>query len=379
MMGAQTGVPMPNQPSFPPLTVRGIWATAVEIPPTFILGTSRGAFRQVPLLLIDLETEEGVTGRSYLFCYLRAVAPAIISLIDDIEEAIKGDKVDPAALWAKLAGRYALIGVQGIVRMALAGLDVASWDALAIASRQPLVRLIGTEPRPVAAYNSCGLGLMEDLGALAAEAEKLIAVANFRAIKLRLGYPTVAGDIAAMHAVRKRVGESVALMVDYNQALNVDEALVRGRALDQENIYWLEEPIRHDDYAGAARLARELKTPIQIGENFSLPNGMATALEQAKPDYVMPDLERIGGVTGWRQAAELAAAQNVKMSSHLFPEVSTHLLAATPTCHYLEYVDWANPLLQEPLVLADGHALPADRPGNGMIWDEKAIERFRMR
>ena len=378
MMGAQTGVPMPNQPSFPPLTVRGIWATAVEIPPTFILGTSRGAFRQVPLLLIDLETEEGVTGRSYLFCYLRAVAPAIISLIDDIEEAIKGDKVDPAALWAKLAGRYALIGVQGIVRMALAGLDVASWDALAIASRQPLVRLIGTEPRPVAAYNSCGLGLMEDLGALAAEAEKLIAVANFRAIKLRLGYPTVAGDIAAMHAVRKRVGESVALMVDYNQALNVDEALVRGRALDQENIYWLEEPIRQDDYAGAARLARELKTPIQIGENFSLPNGMATALEQAKPDYVMPDLERIGGVTGWRQAAELAAAQNVKMSSHLFPEVSTHLLAATPTCHYLEYVDWANPLLQEPLVLADGHALPADRPGNGMIWDEKAIERFRM-
>jgi len=378
MIGLQTGVPMPDQPSLPPLTVRGIWATAVEVPPTFILGTSRGAFRQVPLLLIDVETEEGITGRAYLFCYLRTIAPAIISVIDDVEDAIKDDRVDPAALWGKLAGRYALIGVQGIVRMALAGLDVACWDALAIAARQPLALLLGAEPRPVAAYNSCGLGLMEDLGALAAEAEKLIAVANFRAVKLRLGYPTLARDIAAVHAVRKRIGEKVALMVDYNQALGVDEALARGRALDQENIYWLEEPIRHDDYAGAARLARELKTSIQIGENFSLPAGMATALEQAKPDCVMPDLERIGGVTGWRQAAELAAAQNVKMSSHLFPEVSAHLLAATPTCHYLEYVDWANALVQEPLVLADGQALPTDRPGNGMVWDEKAVARFRM-
>jgi len=369
---------MPNQPSFPALTVRGIWATAVEVPPTFILGTSRGAFRRVPLLLIDLETEEGITGRSYLFCYLRAAAQAIISLIDDIEEAIKGDTVDPAALGAKLAGRYALIGVQGIVRMALAGIDVACWDAVALAARQPLVRLIGAEPRPVAAYNSCGLGLMDDLGALAAEAEKLIAVANFRAIKLRLGYPTLERDIAAVHAVRKRIGERVALMVDYNQVLGVDEALLRGRALDREDIYWLEEPIRHDDYAGAARLARELKTPIQIGENFSLPTGMAAALDQAKPDYVMPDLERIGGVSGWRQAAALANAQSIKMSSHLFPEVSAHLLAATPTCHYLEYVDWANPLLQEPLVLADGQALVPDRPGNGMVWDDKAIDRFRM-
>ena len=369
---------MPNQPSFPPLTVRGIWATAVEVPARFILGTSRGAFRQVPLLLIDLETEEGITGRSYLFCYLRAAAPAIISLIDDVEEVIKGDKVDPAALWAKLASRYALIGVQGIVLMALAGIDVACWDAVAIAARQPLVRLLGATPRPVAAYNSCGLGLMEDLGALAAEAEKLIAVANFRAVKLRLGYPTLERDIAAVHAVRERIGEDVALMVDYNQALSVDEALLRGRALDQENIYWLEEPIRHDDYAGAARLARELKTPIQIGENFSLPTGMAAALDQAKPDYVMPDLERIGGVSGWRQAAALADAQNIKMSSHLFPEVSAHLLAATPTCHYLEYVDWADPLLQEPLALAGGQALIPDRPGNGIMWDEKAIECFRM-
>jgi mandelate racemase len=363
-------------PALPLLTVRSIRATPVEVPPNFILGTSRGAFRQVPLLLIDLNTEEGITGRSYVFCYLRAAAGAIVNLIDDIEDMVEGERVDPAALWAKLAGRFALIGVQGIVRMAMSGVDMALWDALALAAKMPLARMLGAEPKPIPAYNSCGLGLMDDLGALAAEAENLLAVGQFRAVKLRLGYPTLERDIAAVHAVRQRIGDDVALMADYNQALSVDDALMRGRALDQENIYWLEEPIRHDDYAGAARLAHELKTPIQIGENFSLPVGMATALEQAKPDYVMPDLERIGGVSGWRAAAQLAADRNVKMSSHLFPEVSAHLLAATPTCHYLEYVDWANPLLREPLALAGGHAVVPDRPGNGMVWDEKAVKRY---
>jgi mandelate racemase len=369
---------MPDQPFMPVLTVRAIRATPVEVPPNFVLGTSRGAFRQVPLLLIDLETKEGVTGRSYLFCYLRAAAPAIMSLLGEVETVTNGDKIDPAALWGKLAGRFALIGVQGIVRMALAGFDVACWDALAIAAGQPLVRMLGADPKPIPAYNSCGLGLMEDLGALAAEAEKLLAVGNFRAVKLRLGYPTLRDDTAAVHAVRKRIGDDVHLMTDYNQVLTVDEALARGRALDAENIYWLEEPIRHDDYAGAARLARELNVPIQIGENFSLPAGMSAALEQAKPDYVMPDLERIGGVTGWRQAAELAAVNRTKMSSHLFPEVSAHLLAATPTGHFLEYVDWANVLLEQPLQIVNGQAIVPERPGNGMAWNKAAVDRYQI-
>jgi mandelate racemase len=370
---------MPILPPMPKLTVRAIRATPVEVPLNFVLGTSRGAFRQAPLLLIDLETEEGVTGRSYLFCYLAAAAPAIMSLLGEVATVTKGDKADPAALWAKLAGRFALIGVQGIVRMALAGFDVACWDAVAIAAGQPLARMLGAKPRPILAYNSCGLGLMDDLGALAAEAEKLLAVGKFRAVKLRLGYRTLERDLAAVHAVRKRIGDDVLLMVDYNQLLDVEEALKRGRALDAENIYWLEELIRHDDYAGAARLARDLKTPIQIGENFSLPAGMAVALEQGKPGYVMPDLERIGGVTGWRQAAELAAVNRIKMSSHLFPEASAHLLAATPTGHFLEYVDWADALLEQPLVLADGHVLVPERAGNGMVWDNDAVEHYRIR
>lgn len=370
---------MPDQPSMPPLTVRAIRATPVEVPLNFVLGTSQAVIRQAPLLLIDLETEEGVTGRSYIFCYLAAAAPAIVSVLGDVECVVKGDRVDPAALWGKLARRFALIGVQGIVRMALAGFDVACWDAAAIAAGMPLVRFLGAEPKPIPAYNSCGLGLKDDLGALADEAEALLAVGRFRAVKLRLGYSTLERDLAAVHAVRKRVGGDMHLMVDYNQMLTTDDALARGRALDAENIYWLEEPIRHDDYTGAAMLACDLKTPVQIGENFSLPFGMAVALEQAKPDYVMPDLERIGGVTGWRQAAQMAAVNRIKMSSHLFPEVSAHLLAVTPTCHFLEYVDWADALVEQPLALVDGHAVVPQRPGNGMVWNKQAVERYRMR
>ena len=105
---------------------------------------------------------------------------------------------------------------------------------------------------------------------------------------------------------------------------------------------------------------------------------MAIAIEQKAADYVMPDLERIGGVTGWQRAAGLAAAHRIEMSSHLFPEVSAHLLAATPTRHWLEWVDWAEAILQEPLRIEDGYAHAPERPGNGLSWNAKAVEKYRM-
>jgi mandelate racemase len=343
---------------------------------TYVLGTSKGRITRAPLLLIDVETEEGVTGRSYLWSYFRQAMPAIASILQAVEECAKGDRATPQELWQKLNARFALIGVQGVVRMAMAGFDVACWDAAAIAAGMPLARMVGAEPRNIPAYNSCGLGLMP-LDELADEAEQLLAN-GFRAMKLRLGYSTLKEDIAAVRAVKKRIPANVALMVDYKQALTLDAALDRGRALDQEDIYWLEEPIRHDDYAGAAALKRALDVPIQIGENFSLPAGMRTALDTKCCNYVMPDLERIGGVTGWLSAAALAAERQIKMSSHLYSEASAHLLAATPTCHYLEYVDWADKVVQEPLKIVDGHAVIPDTPGSGVVWINSAVERYRV-
>jgi mandelate racemase len=362
--------------SEPRLTLRAIRARGVEVPLKLPLGTSAGTLRSAPLLLVDLETEEGVTGRSYLFCYLPAAAPAIAALLGEVERSVKGDRIAPADLWAKLARRFKLIGVQGIVRMAMSGFDCACWDALALAAGKPLVTLLGAAPRRIRAYNSNGLGLMAPEAA-ADEAEKLLE-GGFGAVKLRLGYPTLAADLAALRAVRKRLPDAVELMVDFNQALSLAEALERGRAIDSEGIAWIEEPIRHDDFRGCAELARALATPVQIGENFSLPEQMAEAIAAKACDLVMPDLERIGGVTGWLRAAQMAAERKMPMSSHLFPETSAHLLAVTPTFHYLEYVDWASAILEEPLGIVGGEAVIPDRPGTGLVWDEKAVKRYEI-
>jgi mandelate racemase len=362
--------------TLPSLTFHSVHSIAVEVPTTYALGTSRGVITKAPLLLIDLETEEGISGRSYLWGYFPAAVSAITKILEEVARTVKGERLAPVDLWSRLSERFALIGVQGIVRMAMAGFDVAAWDALAIAAGRPLATLLGSTPKRIPAYNSCGLGLMPP-AQLADEAEKLLA-GGFRAVKLRLGYPTLKDDLVALDAVKKRLGSEIAVMVDYNQALSLAQALERGRALDQQGIYWLEEPIRHDDYAGNARLVRELKTPIQIGENFSESSAMAAALAAGAADYVMPDLERIGGVTGWLRAAGLAATHRIEMSSHLYPEVSAHLLAATPTCHFLEYMDWADKILAEPLEIVDGFAVVPQRPGNGLVWDKKAVEKYRI-
>ena len=344
------------------------------MPMTFALGTSAATVRTAPLLLVDLETHEGIIGHAYQFCYTPAAAPAIIRFLDDIVEAVKDRVLAPADLWATLSKRYTLIGVQGIVRMAMASVDVAAWDALAQAADLPLARLLGAEPRPIAAYNSNGLGLMP-AAALADEAEELLD-GGFRAVKLRLGYATVEEDLAAVRAVRRRVPDEVKVMVDYNQALTVAEALRRAGALEGEGVYWIEEPIRHDDYSGCAAIAASIATPVQIGENFSQVHAMRAALAVHACDYVMPDLERIGGVTGWQEASALAAEAGLPMSSHLYPEVSVHLLAATPTAHWLEYVDWMAPLLVEPLQIVEGVALPSARPGLGLAWDERIVRKY---
>ena len=358
----------------PRLAIRGLRAVPVTVPMTYALGTSAATVRAAPLLLVDLDTHEGVTGRAYQFCYTPAAAPAIMRFLDDIVEAVRDQVLEPAGLWDALSKRYTLIGVQGIVRMAMALVDVAAWDALAQAAGLPLARLLGAAPRPIPAYNSNGLGLMP-VGALADEAQQLLE-GGFRAVKLRLGYATIAEDLAAVRAVRQRIPGEIAVMVDYNQALTVAEALQRAPALDGEGVYWIEEPVRHDDYTGCAEIAASVATPVQIGENFSQVHDMRKALDAHACDCVMPDLERIGGVTGWQRASTLAAAAGVPMSSHLYPEVSAHLLAATPTAHWLEYVDWMTPLLAEPLAVAGGVAVASERPGLGLRWNDEMVRRY---
>jgi len=288
---------------------------------------------------------------------------------------VEGDEVAPFDVEKKLRARYALLGVHNIVLFAIAGIDMAAWDALAQQLGQPLVRLLGAAPRPILAYNSKGLGLLQEKN-LVQEARELVDE-GFRAVKLRLGRPDARQDLQMLKAVKKEIGPDITLMVDFNQGLTVAEAIRRGRMIDDEGgVYWIEEPIRADDFAGCRRVRDEVATPIQIGENFMGPEQMAQALAAGACDYVMPDVERIGGVTGWMRAAALAQAAGMEMSSHLFPEISAHLLAATPTCHWLEFVDWADAVLEQPAELKDGHVVVSDAPGTGVSWNEKAVEKY---
>ena len=359
------------------MKIESIRVRAVAAPMKRPLATSTGAVSVAPLLLIDLRTDAGIVGRCYLFAIGRNGLKPIAALVEAMAEMLSGDAVVPFDIEAKLRKRHTLLGVHNIVLFAMAGIDMAAWDALAQAHKLPLVRLLGGAPRPVRAYNSKGLGIMP-LKALAKEAAEL-AAEGFSAVKLRLGRPQAKDDLEALRAVRKAIGPQVTLMVDFNQGLTVAQALERGRLIDAEGgVHWIEEPVRADDFAGNARLARELATPIQIGENFMGPEQMAQALAAQACDYVMPDAQRIGGVTGWLRAAALAQGAGMEMSSHLFPEVSCHLLAVTPTCHWLEYVDWADPVLEEPAQLKDGQVLIPERPGIGMRWDEKAVKKYQL-
>jgi mandelate racemase len=357
------------------IKIRSVETKGVMVPLRYALGTSAAVVSEAPLLLVDLHTDAGLTGRAYLFCYQPSGAAAIAAVLHEAVGLVAKRAVAPVAVSAFLNRRYALLGVTGMVRMALSALDIALWDVLAVALGQPLATVLGGEAQPIRCYNSCGLGLM-GAEATAAEAAKLLD-GGFAGVKLRLGYPTMEEDLAVTRAVRKAVPDTVVIPADYNQALTVAEAIRRGRALEGEGIYWLEEPIRHDDWRGNAAIARALEVPLQLGENLNGPEAMADALAADACDYVMPDVNRIGGVSGWMQAAGLAAAHGVALSSHLVPEISVQLLAATPTRHWLEYVDWMDAVLAAPMKIAGGNAQPLPGPGIGLIWDQRKVARLK--
>lgn len=357
------------------LKIRRVRARPVVVPMKLPLATATGAVTGAPLVLVDLETTGGLTGRAYLFAISRVHLAPLVKLVEAMGEMIAGDPVAPYEIERKLRAKYTLLGVHNVVIFGMAGIDMAAWDALGQALGQPVVRLLGGAPRPVKAYNSKGLGI-QPIPTLVREAERLVRE-GFDAVKLRLGRSRAEDDIAAMRAVKKAIGPKVTLMCDFNQGLTVAEAIRRGHLIDDEGgMHWIEEPIRADDFEGCAKVADEIATPIQIGENFMGPEQMAQALAAQCCDYVMPDLQRIGGVTGWMRAAALAQGAGIEMSSHLFPEASAPLLALTPTCHWLEYVDWADPILETPCVVKKGFVQASEAPGLGMRWDERAVKRF---
>ena len=357
------------------LTFESVQVRAVAIPMRRPIVSKVGTYAEWPFILIDLHTKEGIVGRSYLEPYLRNAVRYIGPAILDLAETFKGRQLAPLDLFRDAMGMMHLLGRQGVSMIAAAGLDMAIWDARAKAAGLPLAEFLGGSVGRLRAYNTNGLWLLP-LERLAGEAEELVAEGGFSAIKLRLGRSSLREDIRAIEAVRGAVGPEIDLMCDFNQGLTLGDAIARCHGLDDQGLYWFEEPVVFDNYAQSAQLTQELKTPVQIGENIYGPRSFLEAVQARAADLYMPDLMRIGGVTGWLRAAAIAGAAGHPMSSHLYPEVSAHLLRATKSADWLEWCDWGNPIIAEPFEVAEGQVIVPDRPGNGIAWDEGAVRKF---
>ncbi len=357
------------------LTYDSVQIRTVSVPLKRKVVSRVGLYDHWPLILIDLFSKEGVVGRSYLEPYLSHAPKYIVPAILDLIAARKGQPIAPIADFQPARQSMNLIGYEGVAMIANAGIDMAAWDALAKAADMPLAMLLGGSIGRVPAYNSNGLWLT-DPATLAREARELADEGGFRGFKLRLGRDKLKDDLAAIVEVRQGVGDDALLMVDFNQGLTLGDALRRCHALDDQGLYWFEEPTTYNNLDGYAQLARELKTPLQLGENFYGPRELYRAITLQAGDYVMPDMMRIGGVSGWLRSAPIAAAAGIEVSTHLYPEVSAHLMRVTETAHWLEWQDWADPILREPFPVVDGHIVIPDRPGIGIEWDEQAVSRY---
>lgn len=357
------------------LTFDSVTVRAVSIPMRRPIVAKVGTYTEWPFILIDVKTKEGIVGRSYLEPYLKNAVRYIGPAIEDMAATFKGRQLAPLDMYRDVIGSLHLLGRQGVSVIVAAGLDMAIWDALAQAAGLPLCELLGGTVGKIRTYNTNGLWLLP-VDKLAREAEELVAEGNFSAIKVRLGRAKLDEDLQALAAVRGAIGNHVQLMCDFNQGQTLQEAIWRMHALDDQGLVWFEEPVVFDNYAQSAQLASELKTPVSIGENIYGPRSFYDAVRAGAADLYMPDLMRIGGVTGWMRAAAIAGAAGYPLSSHLYPEVSAHLLRASESADWLEYRDWGNPIIAEPFEVVDGHAIVPDRPGNGIEWDEAAVAKY---
>jgi mandelate racemase len=345
---------------------------AVRVPMDQPHRTASGDVSDSPLVLTDVFLADGTVGHSMVFTYTPMALKPTGELISNLSGTVKGQPLAPTEIFDNFGKRLRLLGAQGLVGMAVAAIDMALWDALARVHKTSVLGLTGGAEKPIRAYGAVGY----DGAAGAARTAEDWAKKGFKGVKAKIGYPTAAEDLEVIRTIRKAIGPDMAIMVDYNQSLTPADAVRRLRQLEEEKLEWIEEPVLAHDYEGHAMVAREIKTPIQCGENWWGIQDMLHSINARASDFVMPDLMKIGGVTGWLRAAALAEAHNIPISNHLWPELSAQLMCASRTTHFLEYAAWWNPVVAEPLKIENGMANVSGAAGSGVSWDEKAVARF---
>ena len=330
---------------------------------------------EADFVTLRLRTDDGIEGIAYVGFASKLVTRALKELLDALaSETVGADPHAVEEIGRGLLHEAGAASSAGLVTRAVSAIDVALWDIRGKALGMPVWKLLGAGSGVLPTYASGYLWRHFDLDELATAAEVLVAK-GFRAMKLRMGgEQTVEAELARLRTMREAVGDSIELMVDVNQAWDVNRAITAGRKMAEHGVYWLEDPTRFQDYAGLARIADALDTPIAAGEYAYGIEPFRHMLEARSIDIVMVDLLRAGGITQWMKIAHMAEAYNLPVVTHLAPEILGHALAAAPNGLYVEHMPWAFPLFEEvPAVNASGHLVMPDAPGLGLAFAEARL------
>jgi L-alanine-DL-glutamate epimerase-like enolase superfamily enzyme len=340
------------------------------------IGSALGQIRCFGCILVFVHCDNGVVGENLVFTLNARRTRVLQSMIEELGDLIVGrDAGHIAGFWARAWKDINFLGHKGVPVVGISALDGALWDALGKMSKLPLYRILGGAQDRVPVYHSGGLWLSSSESELVAEAESFVA-AGFKAMKMRLGSPDPATDIARVRAVRAAIGPRIKLMADGNQGLNESQAIRLGRALEEFDLTWFEEPLPAWDVEGLARVAATLDTPIASGETEYTRYGFRRMLELRSADILMPDLQRVGGVSEFMRVGHMAESYDIPVSSHLFPETSLQVLGALANAIYLEYMPWFSKLYNETIEFTDGQALIPERPGWGFTFNQDYVSHL---
>jgi len=327
---------------------------------------------------LELGTDQGLTGIGLTF-FGGALTPALKAAVDGLVGLLIGD--DPTqteAIAAKARRAAGGSGPGGLFTLALSAIDIACWDLKGKALGRSVAALLGGLRERVPTYASGALMRPHPIDYLAKAGPRLRDM-GFRQMKMQCGSePTVAASVERVRVMREAIGPDVDLMCDINQLWSVNHAIEVGRRVEPYHLFWLEDPTAHDDFAGLARIADNLVTPIAAGEYHYGIVPFRHMLEARSIDVVMIDLLRVGGVTQWMKVAGMAEAFNLPVVSHLVPELHAHLIAAIPHGLTVEYMPWTLRLYEETPRLENGHLIVPDKPGFGLAFDQAALKRYQV-
>lgn len=339
------------------------------------IGNATARIERFSMIAIFLDTDEGITGENLIFTIRSEQHKLLETMVHVLAEAVIGlDPDHTATFWQEAWRRINFLGFSGVSIMGISAIDGALWDLRGKAANRSIAALLGQCRTSVPAYASGGLWLSQTTDEIVEEAGNF-ASQRFGAVKLRLaGRADI--DLPRIAAVRDAIGPNVDLMVDANQALDAASAITLAREFERYDIAWFEEPVPAHDLHHSAQVAAALDMPVASGENEYTIFGFRRMLEAGAADILMPDLQRVGGVSEFARVGALAAAFNAPISSHLFPEMSLQLMASLPNATLLEHLNWFSPLYCESMEMAGPAITVPDRPGWGFTLNPEALRHF---